>query len=88
MKTFVCTFVDGTSIKNAAGENIPINERIKQVTNGIRNAYVDGDFTIGPDHVMQVRCATSEATLFMKLTFANLPTIHVSELRATADITT
>ena len=72
MKTFVCTFVDGASVENASGENIPIDERIKQVTNEVRDAYLDGDFTIGSDHVMQVRCATDKAALFMKCSSRDL----------------
>ena len=48
---------------------------------GIRDAYIDEDFISGADRIIQVRCSTTEAALFVKLAFANHPVVHVTELR-------
>ncbi|HXA46776.1 MAG TPA: hypothetical protein VNW52_04035 [Burkholderiaceae bacterium] len=81
MKTFVCTFPEGASTPNIVGIQMSVKERIRQVVHGVRGAFVDEDFTSGPDHIMQVRCTSTEAALFMKLALANIAIVHVTELR-------
>jgi hypothetical protein len=83
MNTFVCTFADDTAVANVIGEKISIKERIRQMASGICGAYVDEDFTSGSDRIMQVRCTSAEAALFMKLAFADFPQVHVAEFRVT-----
>jgi len=82
MKTFVCTFPEGASTPNVVGIQMSVKERIRQVVHGIRDAYIDEDFISGPDRIVQVRCTSTEAALFVKLAFANISIVHVTELRA------
>jgi hypothetical protein len=81
MKTFVCTFPEGASTPNIVGIEMSVKERIRQVVHGIHDAYIDEDFTSGTDRIIQVRCLSTEAALFVKLAFANISAIHVTELR-------
>jgi hypothetical protein len=84
MKTFVCTFPEGSSIPNVVGIHMSLRDRIKHLIQGIHDAYIDEDFTSGPDRIIQVRCTSPEAALFVKLAFANHPVVHVAELRPMA----
>jgi hypothetical protein len=79
MTTFFCTFSNDACFTDAAGVNVPIRDRIRQVTNDVLGAELKDDHASGPDRVMQVRCTSDEAALTMKLTFINLPVVFVAD---------
>jgi hypothetical protein len=83
MKIFVCTLPDGAFFTNAAGENVPIKNRIRQITNGIRDTSVEEDFSCGESRIMQVSCKSPEAALLMKLELATIPQVRVAEFQMT-----
>ena len=79
MTMFFCTFANGACFTDAAGVNLPVRDRIRQVTNDVLGAELKDDHASGPDRVMQVRCISDEAALMMKLTFINLPVVFVAD---------
>ena len=86
MTTFFCTFANDACFTNAAGMNVPVRDRIRQVTDEIHGAELKDDHSSGPDRVMQVRCTSDEAALMMKLTFINLPIVFVADRRVITQV--